>query len=237
MLLVSAKDLKNRIHEIFCAASTTPSIAERVTDSLVESNLTGHDSHGVIRIPSYIEAIRKGTLQPNGQIQVVRESATTALLDCGWTFGQVACCRGMEVSIAKARQHDMGMVVLRHTNHTGRIGEYAVTAAEQGFIGLVFCNGSVPGGFVAPFGGIGRALGANPFAWAIPRERGNAIFLDYATSIVAHGKIMVAADKGAEVLRDGYWTKKDDPLPIPKTCWRGAHCSPLEHIRATACRF
>ncbi len=227
MLLVSAKDLKNRIHEIFCAASTTPSIAERVTDSLVESNLTGHDSHGVIRIPSYIEAIRKGTLQPNGQIQVVRESATTALLDCGWTFGQVACCRGMEVSIAKARQHDMGMVVLRHTNHTGRIGEYAVTAAEQGFIGLVFCNGSVPGGFVAPFGGIGRALGANPFAWAIPRERGNAIFLDYATSIVAHGKIMVAADKGAEVPEGWILDKEGRPTTNPKDMLEGGALLPF----------
>jgi len=227
MLLISSQELRGRIYEIFCAAGSPSPIAERVADSLVESNLTGHDSHGVIRVPSYIEGIRKGTLQPNGHIQVVRESATTALLDCGWTFGQVACSRGMEISISKAREHDIGMVVLHHCNHTGRIGEYAVTAAEQGFIGLVFCNGSVPGGFVAPFGGIGRALGANPLAWALPREREKPIFLDFATSIVAHGKIMVAADKGEKVPEGWILDKEGRPTTNPRDMLEGGPLLPF----------
>jgi uncharacterized oxidoreductase len=227
MLSISSQELRNRISEIFCAANTPPPTSERVADSLVESNLTGHDSHGVIRVPSYIEGIGKGTLQPNGRIQVERESATVALLDCGWTFGQVACSHGMEIAISKARQHDIGMVVLHHTNHTGRIGEYAVAAGEQGFIGFVFCNGSVLGGFVAPFGGIGRALGANPLAWAIPREREKPIFLDYATSIVAHGKIMVAADKGDQLPAGWILDKEGRPSTDPQDMLGGGPLLPF----------
>ena len=227
MFVISSQDLRARTREIFCAAGSQPAIAERVADSLVESNLTGHDSHGVIRVPAYVESIRKGTLQPNGQIQVVRQSATTALLDCGWTFGQVAACRGMELAISKAREHDIGMVVLRHCNHTGRIGEFAVTAAEQNFVGLVFCNGSVPGGLVAPFGGIKRALGANPLAWAIPREGANPIFLDYATSVVSQGKILVAADKGENVPEGWILDKEGRPTTNPREMLEGGALLPF----------
>jgi uncharacterized oxidoreductase len=227
MFLISSQDLRARIQEIFCTAGSHPPIAERVADSLVESNLTGHDSHGVIRVPAYVDSIRKGTLQPNGQIQVVRESATTALLDCGWTFGQVAACRGIELAMEKAREHDMGLVVLRHCNHTGRIGEFAVAAAEQGFIGLVFCNGSVPGGLVTPFGGIKRALGANPLAWAIPRQGANPIFFDYATSVVSQGKILVAADKGERVPEGWILDKEGRPTTNPREMLEGGALLPF----------
>jgi LDH2 family malate/lactate/ureidoglycolate dehydrogenase len=199
MVVISAPDLRQRVYEIFGALDSPQPVSQRVAHSLVESNLVGHDSHGVIRVPAYARAIRAGTLNPKGEICVVRESASTALLDCGYTFGQVAAAQGMELAVAKARQCDIAMVVLQHCGHTGRLGEYPVMAAERGFMGMVFCHGAPPGGLVAPFGGIGRALGANPIAWGVPGGDGKPVFLDYATSVVAQGKIQVAADKGEEI--------------------------------------
>ncbi len=200
MIIIPATALRRTVFEIFRAAGAPQPVAQRVADSLVESNLVGHDSHGVQRVPEYVKAVQAGTLKLTGTVQVVRETPATALLDCGWNLGQVAAPQGMELAISKARRQGIGLVVLCHCDHTGRIGEYAIMAAEQGMLGQVICNGSLPGGIVAPFGGIRRALGANPLAWAIPGGNGLPIFLDFATSVVAHGKLQVAADKGELVV-------------------------------------
>ena len=202
MVTIAHQELEDYVSEVFRAAGCPDSVAARVAYALVESNLVGHDSHGVMRVPFYINSIRAGTLIPSGEIQVVSETPSTTLLDCGWNFGHVGAAKGMELAIEKARTQGLGMTVLRHCDHTGRIGEYVVMAAEQGMMGQVFCNGSIPGGLVAPFGGIQRALGANPIAWGIPGGDTEPIFLDFATASVAHGKIEVAADKG-ELLPEG----------------------------------
>ena len=199
MPLVPASDLTAFSVRLLAAAGTPAAVAQRVAQALVESNLVGHDSHGVLRLPQYVEAIRGGTLHPAGELTVLRDRPATALVDCGWTFGQVAAQRGMQMAMDKAAVCGVGTVALRHCDHTGRIGEYAVAAAQRGFIGQVVCNGSIPGGLVAPFGGRRRALGANPMAWAIPNGSPQPLFLDFATSVVAHGKLQVAADKNEDV--------------------------------------
>jgi len=203
MVTIAHQELQEYVSKLLVAAGCPVSVATRVAYALVESNLVGHDSHGVMRIPAYIDAIRAGTLIPTGAINVVAETPSTTLLDCGWNFGHVGAAHGMELAIEKARVQGLGMTVLRHCDHTGRIGEYVVMAAQHGMIGQVFCNGSSPGGLVAPFGGTQRALGANPIAWGIPGGDTEPIFLDFATAAVAHGKIEVAADKG-ELLPEGF---------------------------------
>jgi uncharacterized oxidoreductase len=152
--------------------------------------------------------VQSGRIQPRGEIRIVRESATTASLDCGHNFGQVGALRGVQVASAKAQEHDIAVVALERCGHVGRLGEYVVMVAQQGLMGLMACNGLSQGGIVAPFGGIGRALGTNPIAWAVPGVDGKPIFLDYATSACAQGKIQVAADKGQE-LPEGWLLDKD----------------------------
>jgi uncharacterized oxidoreductase len=119
------------------------------------------------------------------------------------------------------------MIVLQHCEHTGRIGEYVVQAAEQEMMGLVFCNGSVPGGLVAPFGGTGRALGANPIAWGIPRDGGPPIFMDFATSVAAQGKLQVAADKGEEIPAGWLLDKDGHPTRDPRDQFEGGVLLPF----------
>jgi uncharacterized oxidoreductase len=195
--------------------------------SLVENNLTGHDSHGVIRVPYYVRSVREGRVQPRAEARVVKESATTAILDCGHNFGQVAAKKGMELAIAKAQAHDIAIVALQRCTHTGRLGEYVVMAAERGLMGLMVCHGTARGGIVAPFGGIGRALGSNPIAWGIPGGDGKPIFLDYATSMVAQGKIQVAADKGQELPEGWLLDKHGQPTRNPHDQFDGGAMLPF----------
>jgi uncharacterized oxidoreductase len=227
VLIVSAPDLRRRVGDVFEGAGVPAPIAERVACSLVEANLTGHDSHGVIRVPAYVRAVQSGRVQPEGEIAVVQERPTTAMLDCGFNFGQVGAERGMHLAVRKARQNDLAMVVLRRCNHIGRLGEYVVMAAQEGMMGMVFCNGTASGGIVAPHGGIGRALGSNPIAWGVPGPDGRAIFMDYATSVCAQGKIQVAADKG-QVLPEGWLLDKDgQPTRDPHDQFEGGVMLPF----------
>lgn len=203
MLTIPAQELRQSVFTIFRTAGAPAAVAQRITDSLVESNLVGHDSHGVLRVAEYVERIQSGALQLHGEIKIIHETPATALIDCQWNLGQVAVPQGMELAITKARATGIGMVVLGHCDHTGRVGEYVVRAAEQDMIGQLVCNGSLPGGIVAPFGGARRALGANPIAWALPVADRPPLFFDFATSAVAHGKLQVAADKG-ELVPEGW---------------------------------
>jgi LDH2 family malate/lactate/ureidoglycolate dehydrogenase len=225
--LIPAPDLTDFSTRVLVAAGTPATAAQRVAQALVESNLVGHDSHGVLRLPQYVQAIQAGTLRPAGELRVVRDRPATALVDCGWTFGQVAALRGMQMAMDKAAVCGIGTVVLRHCDHTGRIGEYAVAAAQRGFIGQVICNGSDPGGLVAPFGGSRRALGANPMAWAIPNGSEFPLFLDFATSVVAHGKLQVAADKNEDVPEGWIIDKHGLPTRKPQDQFDGGAILPF----------
>ena len=123
-------------------------------------------------------------------------------VDAQHSFGQVAAKFAMEVSIDKAQTHGLAATALLNSNHVGRVGEWVAMAAEANMIGLAFCNGGSPGGLVAPHGGIERKLGTNPFAAAVPINGRSPFILDFATSVLAEGKVRVARNKGVE-LPDG----------------------------------
>jgi len=229
VIVIPAQDLREQVFALFCAADSPEPAARRVAESLVGNNLAGHDSHGVMMAPPYVQRIVDGHLNPRGEIHVLRESASTALLDCGFTFGQVAARHGMELAMSKAAEHDVGMVVLCHCNHVGRLGEYVTMAAEGGYVGLMICNGPSPRGSVTPFGGLGRALGTNPLAWGIPSKT-YPIVVDFATSVCAWGKIGVAMDKGEPVPEGRILDKHGRPATDPNVLRDGGFLLPFgEH--------
>ena len=126
-------DLRKFTRRIFEASGSPPADAAIVADHLVDCNLLGVDSHGLIRIPQYVSDIRKGEIQPAAPVVVVRETETTAAVDCGWNFGQVGAMRAMEVAVAKAREHHTACVVAQRCGHAGRLGAYTEFAARQRF--------------------------------------------------------------------------------------------------------
>lgn len=205
------------------AANVPADTAQLVSASLVEGNLTGHDSHGVIRLVQYIRGVERGQINPRAELEIVRETATTALIDAHWAFGQVAARRAMEIAIAKAKQHSLAAVGLRNSSHIGRLGEYALLPVEHGLIGFVTCNSSQ---LTAPFGGVDRVFGTNPFAYGFPRS-GTPFLMDFATSVTAEGKLRVAVSKGVPIPEGQILDRDRNPSTNPADFYDGGVILPL----------
>ncbi len=222
MVHLSHERLTDIVTQVFEGAGAPPASARKVAGSLVLASLVGADSHGIRAVPGYVEALEKGEVDPRGTITVVRESATTALLDGGRNLGIVVMHEALELAMKKARAHDLGMVTVRNAGHTGRLGEYVVRAAENGFMGLVFGTGAQPGGTVAPYLGASPRFNSNPIAWGVPTAGYPAVFIDYATSAAAVAKFLVAADKGQPVPEGWLLGPDGNPSTDPKDWQRGA---------------
>lgn len=186
-------------YDLLEAAGCLPDDARFVVDHLVESNLFGHDSHGVIRYPEYVRAIREGRFQARATARIIRESPCTAVVDNGGALGQLGGRFAIQLAIGKAREHGVAAVSLRNTSHIGRVGAYPLMAAREGLIGLACVNAGRLGYQIAPFGGIDGRLSTNPLAFAAPRRDADPILVDMTTSVVAEGKVRVAINQGKSV--------------------------------------
>lgn len=199
MPAVPAAALTDYIARIFAATGSPEDEARRVADHLVGANLRGHDSHGVIRTPGYVNLASTGVLKPGAAASVLRESASTALLDGGWNYGQIAAYHATELAIAKARETGIGWVSACNSGHIGRVGAYGEQVVAAGMIAFGGVNS--PGTrLTAAFGGAHRRLGTSPIMIAMPGPTAEEPFvLDMATSVIAEGKVRVAVNKGAQL--------------------------------------
>lgn len=199
MPIVEAETLRRIGHQLFEAAGCDPADARVVTHHLVESNLFGHDSHGVIRYPEYMDAIRTGRFQAKAQPRVVRDHPSCAVVDAAGALGQVGAAFATRVAMDKASRHGVAAISLRNTSHVGRVGAYPLMVARGSMIGQAFVNGGRFGNQIAPFGGIDARLTTDPLAFAAPRRDTEPIFLDMTTSVAAEGKVRVASYAGKQV--------------------------------------
>ena len=208
--------LQELVTKIFTAAGCEPAEAACISDHLVQANLTGHDSHGVIRTPIYVQWLREGKVRANQRAKVVFENDAIAVIDGGMGFGQPIAKQAMELGIAKAQKSGVAVIALRNTGHVGRVGHWAEMIVNAGLISLHFVNTSGLGMLVAPVGGINRRLSANPVAVGIPVAGGEAIIYDISTSSVAEGKLKVAFNKGVMVPEGCIIDSKGQPTCDPK---------------------
>ena len=194
-----AEPLRRLVRAIFEAAGCQPGEAECVARHLVEANLTGHDSHGIVRIPWYFQAMRTGTLLTNREPRIVVDTDTMAILDGQCGFGHVMARHATKLAIDKASKHGIATVGLRNSGHIGRVGDWAEMAAEAGMVSLCFVSTSGAGIIVAPHGGSQRRINANPIAIGIPVPGGSTVLADLSTCTIAHGKIVIAGHEGQTV--------------------------------------
>jgi uncharacterized oxidoreductase len=195
---ISADRLLSLAKSLFEAAGIAPDDAAIVARSLVESNLRGHDSHGVMRIPQYLEFLRDGKVIAGAPLTVLDESPALLAADAGWGFGQVQAHRLLDRLEPKAKALGVAAGTLRCCGHTGRLGEYAerMAAARLAFIGTVNSHGG--GHRVAPPGGISGRLSTNPICIGAPTND-DPLVLDIGTSVCAEGKVRVCYQKGERV--------------------------------------
>jgi uncharacterized oxidoreductase len=198
MPLLTADRLTDLVRRIFAAAGTPDDIAEITAKSLVLSDLVGHESHGVVRVRQYLDALRRGDLDPAARPMIVHETGAAFTVDACRGFGQLAARWTMEQAIARAKEYGVSAAGLINCGHVGRLGEWVELAASENALALGFCNGGGVSGAVTPYGGAERVLGTNPIAAAIPVD-GPPIVLDFATSVVAEGKVRVARNRGKTI--------------------------------------
>lgn len=196
MPIINHADLRTLQRALYSAAGFPEDQANIVADHLVDANLYGHDSHGVIRTPGYIRSIRSGGIKPVGELKIVRETPVSAVIDAERTIGIVVAHRAMQMATDRALEHTIGAVAVHQSSHIGRLGDYPPKAAERNCIGLLMLNGG--GRFTAPFGGTGRRLPPNPIAFSAPTPNGPPLMLDMTTSMSAGGKVDVYRARGQQ---------------------------------------
>jgi uncharacterized oxidoreductase len=191
----AADQLTVFIDALFRAGGLPHDEAARVAHSLVDANLCGHDSHGVIRTMQYLDAIADSRLRPAAPFTVERQTAGVLVADGGWGLGQVQAHRLLDRLLPRAQALGLAAGTLKHCGHIGRLGEYAEAAARQGMALIATVNNHGFGRGVAPPGGAEARIGTNPLCIGVP-TRGEPVVLDIGTSIVAEGKVRVLFNKG-----------------------------------------
>jgi LDH2 family malate/lactate/ureidoglycolate dehydrogenase len=163
---------------------------------LVDANLSGHDSHGVIQIPGYLEACAEGLIAPGAGFTRERETPTTALIDGHWGFGHRLAHEAVQLAIDKARRNGISAIGAYHCFHVGHLGAYALLAAEVGMVGVIAVNDGGGGQRVVPHGGVTGRLSTNPLAVGLPTGTVEPFILDISTSVVAEGQIRLKRLRG-----------------------------------------
>jgi uncharacterized oxidoreductase len=217
-ILVAAGALRDLLRAIVLATGSAAAESEEVARHLLEANLQGHDSHGIMLLPRYVEHVRDGRLRPNVTAQVIRQDPALALFDGRMGYGQEVGRACMAWAIGAARRHGHAVMGLRNVHHIGRVGTYGEQAAAAGMISVHFVNGVSGAPAVAPFGGSDGRLSTNPVCITIPGDP--PLVLDFATSAIALGKCRVAFNAGRAVPAGALVDAKGRPTTDPGVLYR-----------------
>jgi uncharacterized oxidoreductase len=215
-LSIAAEPLRQLVQTTFEHAGTTPEEARLVADHLVDANLMGHDSHGVIRVQPYIGLLRDGRTTTGKGIRITKDAGALITVDGQEGLGQVVVKQAMDLAIERARAHGVAVLGLCNTTHMGRIGAWAEQAAAAGMVSLHFCNTTGFGIQVAPFGGTDRRLSVNPIAMGVPRPGQEPIIHDMSTGTIAAGKVRVARNKGSRLPEGSLIDNQGRPTTDPE---------------------
>lgn len=192
--LLPIDQLSDFVTAIFAAAGVSTDVARAVAESLADANACGCDSHGVARVPEYLEQLRRGDLEAGAALRVEQETPALLAGDAGFGFGQLMMRRLHERLAPKARTLGVACGALRNCGHIGRLGEHTERAALDGLAALLMVNDNGVLRSVAPPGGLTAQVSTNPISIAVPAPQelgGGAVVLDISTSVVAQGKVML----------------------------------------------
>ena len=217
MAIINASTLTSVALNIFKGIGISEEEAGIISEHLVGSNLRGHDSHGIIRIPTYVAQLEKEYVSWDKH-EVLSDEAGITIIEGHGVNGIVAATRAAELAVENTKQSVFSTVTLRNTTHIGRLGDYAELIAKKNLIGMIWTN--VGGKFVVPFGSGERRLRPNPMAFGIPRMNKDPIVLDISLSSIAGGKVDDFLTKGKSVPEGWLIDSKGDPV-TDGTTFRG----------------
>lgn len=210
------KALTEKAEKILEALGVTHEDAAKTIDVLVDADMRGIESHGLVRLKLYVEHIVKGAMKPKSDINVTFNGAT-ALVDGDNGLGQVVTMKALDTVLKIAKQYGIGCVAVRNSNHFGPAGYYTRKMAEAGYVGFIT---SMAGPTTAPFGGLDKLLGTNPFSIAFPAEK-QVFCADMATSAAAKGKVRIYSMKGESIPLGWALDKDGNDTTDPEAALKG----------------
>jgi LDH2 family malate/lactate/ureidoglycolate dehydrogenase len=218
-ILFPAERLRGWTEEILQKVGVSRDDAALFTDSMIDANLRGVDTHGITRILcTYVERLQKGVMSAKSNVVVVRETSSTALIDCRNSIGQVGAARAMQMAIEKAAKTGVAFCVLSHSNHYGMAAYWAMRALPRGMIGFSSTNAPAA---MAPTGGRTAMFGTNPIAVAIPAGKELPVVLDMATTVVARGRINLHAKQNKPLEPGWAFDERGVPTTDPHVALKG----------------
>lgn len=217
-MIVSQDQVRALCMAAFTSQGVPDADAAVTVDALVEANLRGHDSHGVVRVPKWVDGLRHGAITAHCQPTIVRDSGPAVLLDGDAGLGPVVAARAYRLAVERSKVHGIAAVSVRNASHIGMLGYYADTMARLGVVGMIMTNTESG---VAPFGSRDKILGTNPLALGCP-TRTDPVVLDMSTSVVARGKVVLAEREGKSI--PDTWAIDQDGRPTtdPAAALKGA---------------
>ena len=227
MPTVQADKLKEIAAQLLMGAGASEEEAAIVSRHTIGANLAGHDSHGIIQIPTYIDRVKRGHIVPGAEYEVTRETSTTTVVDGHWGYGYVVSERAMKTTIEKALEHGVAAATVFRQSHVGRVADYPIMAAKEGLIGMMTADSGRSSKSVVPFGGREARLGTNPICICMPSNLEGPMFIDMATSAVAAGKLGVAVARGKSVPEGWIIDKDGNPSTDPTDLKNGGAVLPL----------
>jgi LDH2 family malate/lactate/ureidoglycolate dehydrogenase len=201
-------DLKDFCCQAYMKAGVPDGEAEIAAGLLARSDLRGTETHGVMRLPIYIQRLQKGYVRAVCKITTVKEKGSTAFLQAHGSMGHVVAHKAMEITIQKAAEHGIGWVSVKDSGHFGVAGLFSMMALKKDFIGYTVSN-TAP--MMAPYGGRERIIGNNPLSFAFPADKYLPIVLDLSCSVVSSGKLILCRKKGERIPLG--WAYDKDGLP------------------------
>lgn len=229
MPIATPEALERLIAAVLAAAGAPQQAARIVAESLVLANLEGVDSHGIIRLPQYVDEIEAGLTRPDAEPTVETHGAI-AVVSGHRAFGQVAARAASDHACALACRLGAGVATLSGVCHVGRLGEYVERAAASGCVAIAFCNTGPAGGRVVPFGGAEPLLGTNPIAYAFP---GGPV-ADFSTSATSEGRVRAARQAGSAIPEGWILDAGGAPSTDPSDLYAGGSLLPAGGQRGTA---
>src|SRR5215469_16089437 len=206
MPTVSAERLMDIANALLQAAGASAEEAATIARYNIGANLVGHDSHGIILIPTYIDRIKVGHIVPGAPWTIMQETPTSTVIDGNWGFGYVVTDRAMRYTIDKAKKQQVAAATVYRQSHIGRLASYPL---------------------MAPFGGAKARLGTNPICFAVPSNLEGPLFFDMATSAAAAGKINVATARGEHVPAGWLIDADGKPSTDPRVLRQGGALLPV----------
>ncbi|WP_366656211.1 Ldh family oxidoreductase [Fodinicurvata sp. EGI_FJ10296] len=217
-VLVNADVLRDRCAALFEGAGLSGAGAGQVATVLVGADLRGVTTHGVARVPLYLDRLMRGLVNPRPEIKVERRRPTSLVIDGDNGMGAVVGTRAMDEVIARAREIGIGAATVRHSNHFGAAAIYVQEAARQGCIGMAVSPASPS---LAPFGAREPLFGTNPIAMAVPTRDRDPWVMDMATSVAARGAIRLAAKRGQPIPEGWALDREGRPTTDPVAAMEG----------------